>query len=76
MTLQEANCAELCVKKHTQLNFKVMSVYVEIQPQIVQKRIEEMNKAQQGVEAQEPVSPPAEESETTQVPEKKDSAAS
>lgn len=29
-----------------------MSVYVEVQPQILQKRLEEMNKAQQEAEAE------------------------
>lgn len=29
------------------LSFKVMQVYVEVQPQIVQKRIDEMSKTQQ-----------------------------
>lgn len=51
------NCSDLCVKKHTQLNFKVMSVFVEIQPKIVQKRLEEMNKAQLVAEEQASKSP-------------------
>ncbi|XP_046670035.1 mitochondrial import inner membrane translocase subunit Tim10B [Homalodisca vitripennis] len=64
MTLHEIHCSDLCVSKHTQLNLKVMSVYVEVQPQIVQKRIEEMNKNQQASDAQ---SIPVSDSSQTEV---------
>lgn len=37
------------MKKFTQLNFKVMSVYVEVQPLIVEKRLQDMNNQQSSV---------------------------
>lgn len=40
----------MCTKKHVNVNHKVMQVYIEVQPQIVNKRIEEMNKQAAAVE--------------------------
>lgn len=37
------------MKKFTQLNFKVMSVYVEVQPLIVEKRLQDMSNQQSSV---------------------------
>lgn len=45
----QGNCTETCVKKFTQLNFKVMSVYVEVQPLIVEKRLQDMSNQQSSV---------------------------
>ncbi|XP_054271958.1 mitochondrial import inner membrane translocase subunit Tim9 [Macrosteles quadrilineatus] len=72
MTFEEINCSDACVQKHTKLNLKVMQVYVEVQPQIVQKRIEEMNKTQQVAAGQEAIINTAgvETSQTVDVAEK------
>lgn len=37
---------DLCTTKYGRVNQKIITVYVEVQPQIVNKRIEEMNKMQ------------------------------
>lgn len=39
-----------CVGKHVSVNHKIMSVYAEIQPIYMQKRIDEMNRQ---IEAEE-----------------------
>ncbi|XP_032778372.2 mitochondrial import inner membrane translocase subunit Tim10 B [Daphnia magna] len=44
LTEDEDRCVELCSNKNIRVNHKVMSVYMEVQPLIVQKRIEEMEK--------------------------------
>lgn len=47
---EEATCADRCVKKYIGLNHHLMQVYVEVQPEIVQRRIDEMSKLQEAVE--------------------------
>lgn len=42
LSFQE-NCVELCVRKHVKVNHKIMGVFMELQPLIVSKRMEEMN---------------------------------
>ncbi|KAI9565569.1 hypothetical protein GHT06_009361 [Daphnia sinensis] len=44
LTEDEDRCVELCSNKNIRVNHKIMSVYMEVQPLIVQKRIEEMEK--------------------------------
>lgn len=39
----EETCVELCVRKHVKVNHKVMGVFMELEPVIRNKRIEEMN---------------------------------
>ncbi|XP_034249107.1 mitochondrial import inner membrane translocase subunit Tim10 B-like isoform X2 [Thrips palmi] len=41
----EENCVDLCAKKHIKVNHKVMGVFMELQPMIINKRMEEMNQA-------------------------------
>ncbi|XP_047479985.1 mitochondrial import inner membrane translocase subunit Tim10B-like [Penaeus chinensis] len=41
---EEASCVDRCVGKQVNVNHKVMSVYAEIQPVYLQKRLDEMNK--------------------------------
>ncbi|XP_014224959.1 mitochondrial import inner membrane translocase subunit Tim10 B-like [Trichogramma pretiosum] len=43
----EAACVESCAKKYILTNHRMMKVFIEAQAQIVQRRIEEMNAAQQ-----------------------------
>ncbi|XP_071449399.1 mitochondrial import inner membrane translocase subunit Tim10B [Hetaerina americana] len=50
LTREEAHCAEICASKHVKINHKSMAVYMEVQPLIVNKRIEEMNEAQKTLE--------------------------
>ena len=38
------NCVDICTNKHVRVNHKMMSVYMEVQPLIMQKRMEEMEK--------------------------------
>ena len=40
----QIQCVDRCCNKHVRVNHKVMAVYMEVQPFIVQKRIEEMEK--------------------------------
>lgn len=47
MTFLQAICADRCVKKYIGLNHQLMQVYIEIQPEIVQRRIDEMSKLQE-----------------------------
>ncbi|XP_057371047.1 mitochondrial import inner membrane translocase subunit Tim10 B-like [Daphnia carinata] len=44
LTEDEDRCVELCSNKNIRVNHKVMSVYMEVQPLIMQKRMEEMEK--------------------------------
>lgn len=40
----QASCVDRCVGKQVSVNHKVMSVYAELQPVYLQKRLDEMNK--------------------------------
>jgi len=40
----ENQCVEQCTNKNVRVNHKVMAIYMEVQPLIVQKRIEEMDR--------------------------------
>lgn len=51
-TTEERQCVDLCTTKYGRVNQKVITVYVEVQPQIVNKRIEEMNKMQTDLASQ------------------------
>lgn len=46
----ETACVDRCVGKHVNVNHKIMSVYAEVQPIYMQRRIDEMNKQ---IEAQQ-----------------------
>lgn len=41
----EENCVDLCAKKHIKVNHKIMGIFMELQPMIISKRMEEMNQA-------------------------------
>lgn len=47
LSQDETKCVDMCTKKHVNVNHKIMQVYVEVQPQIVNKRMEDMTKQQQ-----------------------------
>lgn len=49
----EENCVDLCVRKHINVNHRIMGVFVELQPMIVNKRIEEMNQAQAALQLEQ-----------------------
>jgi import inner membrane translocase subunit TIM10B len=42
--LIQDRCVEMCSNKNIRVNHKIMSLYMEVQPLIVQKRVEEMEK--------------------------------
>lgn len=52
ITPNEDLCIKNCTEKHVNANHKIMELYVEIQPVLVRKRIEEMNDTQAAIMAQ------------------------
>jgi len=44
VTEEETNCIDLCTNKHVRVNHKIMAVYMEVQPLVMQRRVEEMEK--------------------------------
>lgn len=46
----QMNCVDVCANKHVRVNHKMMSVYMEVQPLMMQKRMEEMEKLNPPVE--------------------------
>merc|ERR1711946_12858 len=50
----EMNCVDICTNKHVRVNHKMMSVYMEVQPLIMQKRMEEMEKLNTPIEQLSP----------------------
>lgn len=68
-TAEERQCVDLCTTKYGRVNQKIITVYVEVQPQIVNKRIEEMNKMQADLasQAQTASEQPASSQQTTAV---------
>ncbi|XP_067132632.1 mitochondrial import inner membrane translocase subunit Tim10 B [Centruroides vittatus] len=43
LTTEEVDCVNKCASKSIHINHKLMSIYMEVQPEIVNKRIEEAN---------------------------------
>lgn len=43
-TNDEISCMERCVTKYLGLNRKVMEVFVELQPEIIKRKMDEINK--------------------------------
>jgi hypothetical protein len=41
-SLRNANCIDRCAGKHVKVNKKVLEIYMEVQPQITKKRMDEM----------------------------------
>ncbi|KDR15692.1 Mitochondrial import inner membrane translocase subunit Tim9 B, partial [Zootermopsis nevadensis] len=52
LTEEEAVCVTHCAGKHIKVNKKVMEIYMEVQPQITKKRMEEMATLQESLEKQ------------------------
>ncbi|XP_046743939.1 mitochondrial import inner membrane translocase subunit Tim10 B-like [Diprion similis] len=53
MDVDEEACINNCAQKHINANHRIMEVYMEVQPLLVNKRIEEMNAAQAAAVAQQ-----------------------
>lgn len=49
ITSNEELCVQNCTEKHIHTNHKIMQLYTEIQPILVQRRIEEINNNQPAV---------------------------
>ncbi|XP_053988774.1 mitochondrial import inner membrane translocase subunit Tim10 B-like [Hylaeus volcanicus] len=52
ISVDEDVCLSKCLEKHINGNHKMMEIFMEIQPILVQKRIEEVQKAQAALESQ------------------------
>lgn len=48
----QAICVDRCAGKHVKVNKKVLEVYMEVQPQITKKRMDEMASLQESLEKQ------------------------
>lgn len=46
ISVNEDHCVQNCAQKHINANHKVMEIYVEVQPILVEKRVKEINSAQ------------------------------
>lgn len=44
LSSEESSCLDHCVGKHIHANHMIMSVYAELQPVYMQRRMDEMNK--------------------------------
>nr|CAD7265516.1 unnamed protein product [Timema shepardi] len=51
ISADEAQCVSLCTDKYVNMNNKLMQVYMEVQPIIMNKRMEEMSKLQESQQA-------------------------
>lgn len=40
----EMSCVDTCTNKHVRVNHKIMALYMEVQPIVMQRRIDEMDK--------------------------------
>ena len=52
LNLFQSECVDKCVGKHMKVNHKIMSVYTEVQPIYMQRRLDEMMAQAQAAEAQ------------------------
>ncbi|XP_012527983.1 mitochondrial import inner membrane translocase subunit Tim10 B [Monomorium pharaonis] len=52
ITSNEDLCVSHCAEKYIHANHKIMEVFMEVQPIMVRKRIDEINTAQRTLEAQ------------------------
>ncbi|KAH0949695.1 hypothetical protein HN011_012027 [Eciton burchellii] len=48
----EESCINNCAQKFIHVNHKIMQIFVEVQPMILSKRMEELNTAQAALETQ------------------------
>ncbi|XP_011871967.1 PREDICTED: mitochondrial import inner membrane translocase subunit Tim10 B [Vollenhovia emeryi] len=53
ITSDENLCVSNCAQKYIHANHKIMEIFMEVQPILVQKRMNEMNQAQAALEAQD-----------------------
>lgn len=60
----QASCVTRCADKHVKVNKKVMEVYIEVQPQIAKKRMEEVAALQESLAKQNSPTEQSEGSET------------
>lgn len=54
LSLEESTCLDRCVGKHVHANHKIMSVYAELQPVYMQRRLDEMNQQMEAQQAAQP----------------------
>jgi len=47
INLDETTCVDTCIRKQVSINHKVMSVFAEVQPIYMQRRMDEMTKKQE-----------------------------
>ncbi|XP_043253972.1 mitochondrial import inner membrane translocase subunit Tim10B [Colletes gigas] len=52
VSIDEDVCIKKCLEKHINGNYKMMSVFMEVEPVFTKKKIEEVQKAQAALEAQ------------------------
>ncbi|XP_076653569.1 mitochondrial import inner membrane translocase subunit Tim10B [Halictus rubicundus] len=52
ISFEEDLCVKKCVEKHVHGNHKMMEIFVEVQPVLMQKRIEEIQQTQAALEEQ------------------------
>ncbi|CAK9796465.1 Mitochondrial import inner membrane translocase subunit Tim10 B [Anthophora plagiata] len=50
ISINEAQCIENCSGKHIHANHKIMEIFMEVQPAIARKSMEEFQKAQAALE--------------------------
>ncbi|XP_017796361.1 PREDICTED: mitochondrial import inner membrane translocase subunit Tim10 B-like [Habropoda laboriosa] len=50
ITIEEAQCVENCSGKHIHANHKIMEIFMEVQPVIARKNMEELQKTQAALE--------------------------
>jgi hypothetical protein len=60
----QAVCVARCAGKHIKVNKKVMEIYMEVQPQITKKRMEEMAALQESLEKQNKSSEDTQQTDT------------
>ncbi|KYM98563.1 Mitochondrial import inner membrane translocase subunit Tim9 B, partial [Cyphomyrmex costatus] len=52
ITSDEDLCISNCAQKYIHTNHKIMEIFMEVQPKMVRKRMEEINMAQSALETQ------------------------
>jgi hypothetical protein len=63
----QAICVDHCAGKHVKVNKKVMEIYMEIQPQITKKRMDEMAALQESLEKQKQPSQETQENKASSI---------
>ncbi|XP_003701673.1 mitochondrial import inner membrane translocase subunit Tim10 B [Megachile rotundata] len=52
VSIDEDQCIENCSGKHINANHKIMEIFMEVQPLIIRKNVEEFQKSQANLETQ------------------------